>query len=148
MMADFILPTNPFRKRKPTRLERSSTPGYVVNTSEPALVAARKRPDQPHDQDLMLVYHKALRALYQLNESTGSYYLHDEMKDPVTLYGQKIQYLNRQPVHELVPENQKAILGDYWRVLRLRPPTNQFSAGKPHLEYIFQTIPTGIMRSK
>ena len=47
-----------------------------------------------------------------------------------------IQYLNQQAVHELVPENQKTILGDYWRVLRLRPPTNTFSAGKPHLEYI------------
>jgi hypothetical protein len=47
-----------------------------------------------------------------------------------------IQYLNQQAVHELVPENQKAILGDYWRVLRQRPPKNQFSAGKPHLEYI------------
>jgi hypothetical protein len=47
-----------------------------------------------------------------------------------------VQYLNGQTVHELVPENQKTILGDYWRVLRLRPPTNQFNAGKPHLEYI------------
>ncbi len=92
--------------------------------------------NQMHDQDLMVVYHNALKALYLLTNSTRLYYLHDEMKDPVTLLGQKIQYLNGQLVHTLVPENQKAILGDYWRVLRLRPPTNQFSAEKPHLKYI------------
>jgi hypothetical protein len=44
--------------------------------------------------------------------------------------------LNGQSVQELVPEDQKVVLGDYWRVLRVRPPTNKFSAEKPHLEYI------------
>jgi hypothetical protein len=37
---------------------------------------------------------------------------------------------------KLVPESQKTILGDYWRVLRVRPPTNKFDAEKSHLEYI------------
>ena len=54
----------------------------------------------------------------------------------MTLRGLEYDHLNGQSVHEIVPEDQKAILGDYWRVLRVRPPTNKFSAGKPHLEYI------------
>jgi hypothetical protein len=87
-MADFIQPTNPFRKRNPTLLQRSNLPGYIVHTPDPALVAARKRHDQTLDQDLMMVYHNALKALYQLTDSTRLYYLHDEMKDPTTLLGQ------------------------------------------------------------
>ena len=136
-MTDFANQANPFRKRIPAPLQRSNLPGYVVNTPEPAFITARKRQDQVTDQNLMLVYHKALRALYQLGESPGSYYLHDEMKQPRTLRGQVIQYLgNGQEVYELLPEDQKTILGDYWRVLRMRPPRNKFSAEKPHLEYI------------
>ncbi len=90
MMSDFIQPTNPFRKRIPTLLQRSNIPGYVVNTPEPALVASRKGHDQIHDQDLMVVYHNALRALYQMTDSSRLYFLHDEMKTPMTLLGQPI----------------------------------------------------------
>jgi hypothetical protein len=133
---EFIQPNNPFRKRTPLHQQRSNLPGYIVQLPEPALVAERKQPDQQYDQDLQKVYHNALKAIYQLADSPRLYLLQDEGQNPITLKGQVIQYLNQQAVHELVPENQKTILGDYWRVLRLRPPTNQFSAGKPHLEYI------------
>jgi hypothetical protein len=47
-----------------------------------------------------------------------------------------MQYLNGQTVHELVPENQKLSLGDYWRVLRLRPATNSYKAEQLQLEFI------------
>ena len=105
-MTDFGQPANPFRKRSPTLSQRSNIPGYVVYTPEPAFVASRKRHDQIHDQDLMVVYHNALKALYQMTDSSRLYLLHDEMKVPRTLLGQQIQYLNGQSVHELVPENQ------------------------------------------
>jgi hypothetical protein len=133
---DFNQPDNPFRKKVPLQLQRSNTPGEVVHLPEPALVVERKRPDQQFDQDLQKVYHNALKALYQLGDSPRLYYLQDEGRNAITLRGRVVQYLNDQAVHELVPEDQKKILGDYWRVLRLRPPTNTFSAGKPHLEYI------------
>jgi hypothetical protein len=113
-MTQFAEPTNPFRRRIPAPLQRSNLPGYVVHTPDPAFIAARKRHDQAIDQDLMVVYHNALKALYQLGESPGLYYLHDEMKQPRTLRGQTIQYLGGQAVQELVPENQKTILGDYY----------------------------------
>ena len=89
-MTDFANQANPFRKRIPAPLQRSNLPGYVVNQPEPAFITEGKRQDQATDQDLMLVYHKALRALYQLGESPGSYYLHDELKQPRTLRGQII----------------------------------------------------------
>ncbi len=83
-----------------------------------------------------MVYHKALNALYHLNDSSRLYYLHDEDKNPRTLRGQVIQYLNGQSVQDLVPENQKLSLGDYWRVLRVCPATNSHKATQMQLEYI------------
>ncbi len=99
--------------KPPVQLQRSNLPGYVVHTPDPTLIAARKRRDQTTDPDLCVVYHNALKALYQLNDSSRLYYLHDEGKQARTLLGQSMQYLNGQSAHELVPENQKLSLGDY-----------------------------------
>ncbi len=97
-MTQFFESTNPYRKRLPAPLQRSNLPGYVAQTPDPAFITARNRQDQATDRDLCKVYHNALRALYQLGESRGLYYLHDEMKQPRTLRGQAIQYLNGQAV--------------------------------------------------
>jgi hypothetical protein len=83
-----------------------------------------------------VVYHNALKALYQLGESPGLYCLHDEMKQPRTLRGLAIQFLNGMAVHELVPENQKLTLEDYWRVLRVRPATSKYKSEQLQLEYV------------
>ena len=99
-----------------------------MHTPDPALVTARKRPGQATDQDQCGVYHNALKALYQLNDSPRLYYLHDEMKQARTLLGQSMQYLNGQSVQELVLEDQKLSLGDYWRVLRVRPATSKYKS--------------------
>ncbi len=146
-MTQFSESTNPYRVKRPVQLQRSNLPGYVVHSSDPALVNKRKQQGQATGQDLCVVYHNALKALYQLNDSPRLYYLHDEMKQARTLLGQTIQYLNGQSVQELVPEDQKLTLGDYWRVLRLRPATNRYKAEQMQLEFI-PTIPMGIMRSK
>jgi hypothetical protein len=111
-------------------------PDYLVHLPDPALITARKRQDQTTGPDLCVVYHNALKALYQLNDSPRLYYQHDEGKQARTLLGQTIQYLNGQSVQELVPENQKLSLGDYWRVLRLRPATNSYKAAQIQLEFI------------
>ena len=129
-------PNNPYRKKQPVLQERSRLPGGTVPIPDTTFIAARMRHDQQADQDLCKVYHNALIALYQTNGSSGQYLLQDELQIPRTLLGQEVQYLNGQSVNELISENQKASLGDYWRVLRVRPPTNKFSAEKPHLEYI------------
>jgi hypothetical protein len=135
-MDDFARPDNLYRKRNPTRQEKSNLPGYVVHLPDPTFVATRKRHDQIHDQDLAKAYHKALIGLYNLTDSPRLYYFHDEMKATWTILGRQLQYLDGQSVQELVPEDQKEILGDYWRVLRVRPATNKFNAERPHLEYI------------
>jgi hypothetical protein len=128
--------TNSFHRRLPSHIERGNLPVYVVQSPDPTFVSARKRQDHATDQDLCKVYHNALRALYQLADSPRLYYLHDEVKQPRTLLGQPIQYLNGQTVQELVPENQKLILGDYWRVLKVRPASNKYKAEQLQLEYI------------
>ncbi len=95
----------------PVQLQRSNLPGYVVNTPDVTLVNARKHQGQTTGQDQCVVYHNALKALYQLNDSPRLYYLHDEMKQARTLLGQTVQYLYGQLVQELVPEDQKLVLG-------------------------------------
>ena len=55
----------------------------------------------------------------------------------MTLHGQPCgAFASGHTEYALASEDQKKILGDYWRVLRVRPATNKFSAEKPHLEYI------------
>ena len=75
---------------------------------------ARKQHGQTTGQDPYVAYHNALKALYQLNDSPRLYYLHDEDKQPRSLQGQVIQYLNGQSVQELVPEDQKFIPVSGW----------------------------------
>ena len=58
------------------------------------------------------------------------------MNQPRSLLGQIVPYLYGQSVQELVPEDQKLVLGDYWRVLRLRPATNSYKAAQMQLEFI------------
>jgi hypothetical protein len=135
-ISQFSEPTNIYRVKIPVQLQRSNLPGYVVHTPDPSLVNARKQQGQTTGQDPSVVYHNALKALYQLNDSPRLYNLQDEDKKPRSLRGQVIQYLNGQSVQELVPENQKLILGDYWRVLRMRPVTNSYKAAQMQLEYI------------
>ena len=120
----------------PVQLQRSNLPGYVMHTPDVTLVNARKQHGQTTGQDPYVAYHNALKALYQLNDSPRLYYLHDEDKQPRSLQGQTVQYLYGQSVQELVPEDQKLFLGDYWRVLRLQPVTNSYKAQQMQLEYI------------
>jgi hypothetical protein len=127
---------NPYRKKLPVHQERSRLPGGTVPMPDTTFVAARMRHDQQVDPGLCKVYHNALAALYEANRSTSLYLLRDETGATRTLLGQEVQYLNGQSVNELISENQKTSLGDYWRVLRLRPPTNAFNAERPQMEYI------------
>ncbi len=79
-MTQISEPTNPYRKKIHTPLERSNSPGYVVHLPSPEFIAARKRQGQATDQGVGVAYHNALKALYKLNDSPRLYYLHDEMK--------------------------------------------------------------------
>jgi len=135
-MSQFSDSANIYRLKIPIQLQRSSLPGCVVHIPDPSLVNARKRQVQTPDPNISVVYHNALKALYQLNQSPDLYYLHDENKQVRTLLGKTVQYLYGQSVQELVPEDQKLFLGDYWRVLRLRPVTNSYKAQQMQLEYI------------
>jgi hypothetical protein len=135
-MTQLSEPTNIFRLKDFVQLQRSNLPGSVVHAPDPSLVSTRKMPNQPTDPDLCKVYHNALKALFQLSDSPRLYYLHDEDRNARTLLGKTVQYLYGQSVQELVPEDQKLVLGDYWRVLRLRPVTNNYKAQQMQLEYI------------
>ena len=136
IVEDFVQPGNRFQKRVPLQQQRSNLPGYVVHLPDPTLVNTRKSKDQQYDQNLQKVYHNALCDIYKMADSPRLYLLQNEEGNPVNLKGQPFLYLNGQAVYEIASEDQKKILGDYWRVLRVRPATNKFSAEKPHLEYI------------
>ncbi len=76
-MTQFSESINTYRKNLPQALERSNLPGYVVQRPELSFIAARKRPDQIADQDLGFAYHQALKALYQLCDSSRLYLIED-----------------------------------------------------------------------
>ena len=61
-MTQFSEPTNFYRVKLPVQLQRSNLPGYVVQLPDPQVISARKRQDQPTDQNLCVVYHNALKA--------------------------------------------------------------------------------------
>ena len=68
-MSQFSDSANIYRLKNPIQLQRSSLPGYVVHSPDPSLVNARKRQVQTPDPNISVVYHNALKALYQLNQS-------------------------------------------------------------------------------
>jgi hypothetical protein len=103
------------------------------------LVRERNKPGQFPDQNIVLMYYKALEAIYSVNASIEYYLLTDDnTRQIVTLNKTAVGSSRGQnpDTHGLLDEIQKKSLGDYWRVLRTRPANNATKAKNPDIEYI------------
>jgi hypothetical protein len=83
-------------------------------------------------------YCRAQRAIYAVQQSCLHFVL-TEKSTPyrnVDLDGNPIAKGFKPEVHALLEEHQKQSLGDYWRVLRLRPATNSVKATNRDMEYV------------
>ncbi len=117
----------------------SLNPGQRIRMIDTTLVRERMKPRQSPDQNVVLVYYKALDAIYSVNRSIDYYLLIDDNTKRIVDLNKKAMGSSRgqnPDTHGLLEEIQKKSLGDYWRVLRTRPATNAIKAKNPDIEYI------------
>jgi hypothetical protein len=114
-------------------------PGQRIRMIDATLVRERMKPGQSPDQNLVLMYYKALDAMYSVNMSIEYYLLTDDNTRQIVNLNKNAVGSSRgqnPDTHGLLEEIQKKSLGDYWRVLRTRPANNATKAKNPDIEYI------------
>jgi hypothetical protein len=127
-----VQPTRPFETT-------GLSPGQRIKMIDTTLVRERNKPGQFPDQNIVLMYYKALDAIYSVNASIEYYLLTDDKtRQIITLNNTAVGSSRGQnpDTHGLLDEIQKKSLGDYWRVLRTRPANNATKAKNPDIEYI------------
>ncbi len=116
---------NPYEVRRPTLMDISMVPGQLVMVPDDTLVMPRLAPNQAWDAYTQKVYHQALIAIHQMCRSHMDYFVQEQGQGStffVNLNGQKVGvYANNNRLYDLLADEQKASLGDFWKVLRARP---------------------------
>ncbi len=86
------------------------------------------------------MYHQALQAIYQMSGSHNNYYVQElgqGCTHYVNLKGQKVcVYAHGNSLYDLPADYQRASLGDFWKVLRVRPSPTGAKAQWATYEYI------------
>jgi hypothetical protein len=116
---------NPYEVRKPTPVEISMSPGHSVMMPDDVLVLPRLSPNDSFDAYTQKAYHQALIAIHQMTGSHEQYYVQElgqGCTHYVNLKGQKVGvYARGSFQYDLLADEQRASLGDFWKVLRARP---------------------------
>jgi hypothetical protein len=88
--------------------------------------------------NMIFHYNSALRAIHEVRQSVQRFQIMEENGRIVDVDLRGTPIPNGYPTdpHSLLEENQKSHLGDFWRVLRLRPATNVLKSSNPDIEYI------------
>jgi hypothetical protein len=131
---------NPYAVRQPTPMEPSMIPGHCVMLPDDTLVIPRLAPNQIFDANIQKEYHQVLQAIYQMKGSHNNYYV-QELGNGCTHYvnlsGQKVGvYSHGNSKYELPDDDQIASLGDFWKVLRVRPTPTGVKNSWATYEYI------------
>ncbi len=125
---------------KPTRpFERGLSPGNAIQPIGIAEIRSRSNARPAIDSSLIQDYYKAFNAVWLVNASLENYLVIDETTKPIVNLHKRPIGLTRghnPDTHNLLEEIQKTSLGDYWRVLRTRPPTSATTAQTLNIEYI------------
>jgi hypothetical protein len=123
---------------KPTRpYARGLSPGNAIQQIDTVEIRKRSNAKPAIDSSLIQDYYKAFNAVYLVNASLENYLVIDETtKQIVNLHKRPIGLTrgHNPDTHNLLEEIQKTSLGDYWRVLRTRPPTSAITAQTPNIE--------------
>ena len=124
-MQSFFEANHPYEVRPPTLMEISMVPGQLVMVPDDTLVMPRLAPNQAWDAYTQKVYHQALIAIHQMCRSHMDYFVQEQGQGStffVNLNGQKVGvYAKNNRLYDLLADEQKASLGDFWKVLRARP---------------------------
>ncbi len=144
---DFYEDHNPYSVQPARAHERSTEPGQLIRSPSDSFVRCRLPMSQSYDQTVHRTYFKAMDALFQAGMSIEHYYVMEESSSRyfVNLHGVHMKgWQNRGPTqgtNDLLDENLKKTLGDFWRVLRTRPSA---TVGKPSrdVEYVPNSVYT------
>jgi hypothetical protein len=125
---------------KPTRVfEKSQNPGSSIQMIDIPQIRMRSNFKAAIGASLVQEYYKAYNAMYLVNMSIENCLMIEEpTKQIMNLLHKRFVGVTRghnPDTHLLLDEIQKASLGDYWRVLRTRPPTSATKAHIPDVEY-------------
>jgi hypothetical protein len=116
---------NPYHVRPPTPIKRSMSPGQIIMMPDDTLIVPRLRPDQRFDRDTLKMYHQALQAIHHVNTSPINYCVQEcthGRVHHVSLQGKDFgSYDHAQLKYNLVDDTQIATLGNFHKVLRVRP---------------------------
>jgi hypothetical protein len=122
------------------RATQSSIPIYYLGGDETRMRCLSKDLDVKGNPtiDIQNQYNHAQRAIYDVQQSCLHFVLTQESAPyrNVDLDGKPIAKGFKPEVHALLKEHQKQSLGDYWRVLRLRPATNTIKTKVRDMEYV------------
>ncbi len=121
------------------RTSYSSSPIYYLEDKALCIRCSPKDIDEKGfpTTDIRNQYGRAEKAIYAVQQSCLHFVLTEESAPyrNVDLDGNPIAKGFKLKIHALLEEHQKQSLGDYWRVLRLRPATNSLKATNPDMEY-------------
>jgi hypothetical protein len=122
------------------RTTYASSPIYYLGDDATRIRCLPKDLDEKGNPtpDISNQYCRAERAIYAVQQSCLHFVLTEESAPyrNVDLDGTPIAKGLKPEVHALLEEHQKQSLGDYWRVLRLRPATNSVKATNRDMEYV------------
>jgi hypothetical protein len=128
---------------KTAEFRRSSYSSSRIYYLDEDVISIRCNPKDINEKefptaDIMSQYSRAEKAIYAVQHSCLHFVLTEEAAPyrNVDLDGRPIAKGFKPEVRALLEEHQKQSLGDYWRVLRLRPATNSLKATNPDMEYI------------
>ncbi len=130
-----------YEVRTPTALVRSATHGHPTEYLDNRQIRMRSNPSDLNQDgtpihNMIFHYNSALRAIHEVRHSVQRFQFMEENERIVSLRGSPISNGYPTDPHYLLEENQKSLLGDFWRVLRHRPTKNMLKSSNPDVEYI------------
>ncbi len=127
--------------RIPTAFVRSPATGHPIHYMDSQQIRTRTNPSDLNQDgtpidNIVFHYNTALRVISEVRQSVAHFQMMEESGRIVDLRGTPIPNGYAVDPHDLLGENQKLHLGDFWRVLRHRPATNALKSSNPDTEYV------------
>jgi hypothetical protein len=86
--------------------------------------------------NIVFHYNTALRAIYEVRQSVTHFQIMEQTGRVVDLRGTPFGNGYKVDPHYLLGDSMKALVGDFWRILRHRPVSYGVRASNPDIEYV------------
>jgi hypothetical protein len=131
----------PYTVRIPTTFEKSPNTGLIILQMDSQQVRMRINPsdlngDGTPINNIVFHYNAALRAIYEVRQSVTHFQIMEENGRVVDLRGTPFGNGYKVDPHYLLGDSMKALLEDFWRILRHRPVSYGVRASNPDIEYV------------